>query len=205
MKVAYDISILGQGYINPKARTGIYRVVESLFLELIKKPELDLIATSFNDYGDFWDSTSATLYWRKHFSQDQYEKKFRVSYHSKLNWQSIYQFAVRLQRFLIHTSFKKYHFLYKPSLALQIPFKLLANLDIKNNFDYKQFHIYHSPFCPLPSELLNKVSRIITIYDLIPILIPQTSTNNIHNKFIKILKTINYNQDFVICILLVDV
>ena len=35
MKIAYDISVLGQGYVNPKARTGIYRVIESLFLELI--------------------------------------------------------------------------------------------------------------------------------------------------------------------------
>ena len=37
MKIAYDTTILGQGYINPKAKTGIFRVVESLFSELVKE------------------------------------------------------------------------------------------------------------------------------------------------------------------------
>ena len=40
MKIIYDISTLGEGYVNPKAKTGVYRVVEALFLELIKSSEL---------------------------------------------------------------------------------------------------------------------------------------------------------------------
>ena len=62
IEVAYDISTLGQGYINPKAKTGVYRVVESLFLELVKSSEIEITAVPFNQISTIWENISASLY-----------------------------------------------------------------------------------------------------------------------------------------------
>src|SRR5664279_306201 len=56
MKVLYDIAVLGLGHRQERARTGIFRVVENVALELAKNPDLSLrfcatgVPAKCNDY-----------------------------------------------------------------------------------------------------------------------------------------------------------
>ena len=144
LKVAYDISTLGQGYINPKAKTGVYRVVESLFFELLKSSEIETTAIPFNQISTIWENTSSSLYIKNQNLENQI--LFDPCFTSRFNLTPIYQTAIKLQRQLIQFSLKKYPILYKPSLSIQVPFKLISKLDIKPTFNPQKFNIYHSPF-----------------------------------------------------------
>jgi glycosyltransferase involved in cell wall biosynthesis len=198
LKVAYDISTLGQAYINPKAKTGVYRVVESLFLELIKPSEIETTAIPLNQISTIWENTSSSLY----IKNQSLEKKilFDSCFTSRLNLTLIYQTAVKLQRQLIQFSLNKYPILYKPSLSIQVPFKLFSKLDIKSTFNPQKFNIYHSPFYPIPDRTITQnLQRVLTIHDLLPILTPHNFTSNICSKFKTIINSIDHHQDWIIC------
>jgi len=46
LKIAFDISVLGMGYLDKKARTGVYRVTDYILKELINSSELTLYLCS---------------------------------------------------------------------------------------------------------------------------------------------------------------
>jgi glycosyltransferase involved in cell wall biosynthesis len=199
LKVAYDISTLGQGYINPKAKTGVYRVVESLFFELLKSSEIETTAIPFNQISTIWENTSSSLYIKNQNLENQI--LFDPCFISRFNLIPIYQTAVKLQRQLIQFSLKKYPILYKPSLSIQVPFKLISKLDIKPTFKPQNFNIYHSPFYPIPDRTATQnLHRVLTIYDLLPILTPQNFTKNICSKYKSIINSIDRHQDWITCI-----
>lgn len=199
LKIAYDISTLGQGFTNSKAKTGIYRVVESLFFELLKSSEIETTAIPFNQISTIWENISSSLY----LQNQSLEKKilFDPCFTSRLNLIPIYQTAVKLQRQLIQFSLKEYPILYKPSLSIQVPFKLISKLDIKPTFNPQKFNIYHSPFYPIPKRTITQnLHRVLTIYDLLPILTPHNFTHNIRSKFKTIIDSIDRHQDWITCI-----
>ena len=199
LKVAYDISTLGQGYINPKAKTGVYRVVESLFFELLKSSEIETTAIPFNQISTIWENTSSSLYIKNQNLENQI--LFDPCFISRFNLTPIYQTAIKLQRQLIQFSLKKYPILYKPSLSIQVPFKLISKLDIKPTFNPQKFNIYHSPFYPIPDRTTTQnLHRVLTIYDLLPILTPQNFTKNICSKYKSIINSIDRHQDWITCI-----
>ena len=199
LKVAYDISTLGQGFINSKAKTGVYRVVESLFFELLKSSEIEITAIPFNQISSIWENISASLYLQ---DQNLGEKiLFDSCFTSRLNLTAIYQAVIKLQRQLIQFSLTKHPILYKPSLLIQVPFKLISKLDIKSTFNPQKFNIYHSPFYPIPYRTITQnLHRVLTIYDLLPILTPHNFTQNICSKFKTIINSIECHQDWITCI-----
>jgi glycosyltransferase involved in cell wall biosynthesis len=199
LKVAYDISTLGQGFINPKAKTGVYRVVESLLFQLVKSSEIETTAIPFNQTSTIWENTSSSLYIKNQSLEKQIF--FDSCFCSRLNLTPIYQTAVKLQRQLIHFSLKKYPIFYKPSLSIQVPFKLISKLDIKSTFSPPKFNIYHSPFYPIPDRTITQnLQRVLTIYDLLPILTPHNFTQNSRSKFKSIINSIDRHQDWITCI-----
>ena len=199
LKVAYDISTLGQGFINPKAKTGVYRVVESLLFQLVKSSEIETTAIPFNQISTIWENTSSSLYIKNQSLEKQIF--FDSCFCSRLNLTPIYQTAVKLQRQLIHFSLKKYPIFYKPSLSIQVPFKLISKLDIKSTFSPPKFNIYHSPFYPIPDRTITQnLQRVLTIYDLLPILTPHNFTQNSRSKFKSIINSIDRHQDWITCI-----
>ncbi len=198
MKVAYDISILGAGHLNPKARTGIFRVVESLFLEIAAQSNVELRAIALNQKSTIWDEISASLYLEN--CKPELKKYFDSSYHSKLNLNNIYLSAVNLHRSLIQFSVQNHLLLYKATQAIKIPFIFLAKFEVEFRKTLQEPEVYHSPFLPLPSqELIGKIPRIITIHDLIPVLFSKVMTAKICRQFTKTMNSININKDWVIC------
>ncbi|PSB35123.1 glycosyltransferase family 4 protein [Chlorogloea sp. CCALA 695] len=199
MKVAYDISILGAGYLNPKARTGVFRVVEALFLAIAAQSNVDLMAIALNQTSTLWDEISANLYLESFNSEP---KKYLDScYGSKLNLDNIYLSAVNLHRSLIQFSVQNHPLIYKSAQGFKILLELAAkiNVDVKN-ID-KKYDLYHSSYYPLPSSnILGSTPRVLTIYDLIPILFPKVVTPKVNRQFIKTLESIDFNKDWIICI-----
>ena len=199
MKVAYDISILGAGYLNLKARTGIFRVVESLFLEIAAQSNVELMAIALNQKSTIWDEISANLYLVNF--HPELKKCFGSCYQSKLNLDNSYLETIKLHRLLIQFSVQKHPLLYKTAQAIKIPFNFLAQFDVAFKKLSQQQELYHSPFLALPpQELIGKVPRIITSYDLIPVLFSEVMTARICQQFEQTIKSIDIKKDWVICI-----
>lgn len=198
MKVAYDISILGLGYINPKARTGVFRVVEALLLEIVAKMNVDIVAIALNQKSSIWDELNAFLYLEQ--GDPKLRECFDSCYNSKLNLNNFYLAITLLQRSLLQLSVQHHPLLYKFAQAIKIPFNLVAKYDASLKIIQKT-DLYHSYYFPLPpTEVLGKIPRILTIYDLIPILFTNLVPKRVHYQFIETLNSIDFNKDWVICI-----
>ncbi|OKH25539.1 glycosyl transferase family 1 [Hydrococcus rivularis NIES-593] len=198
MKIAYDISILGQGYINPKARTGIFRVVESLLLELIKRDDINLQAIALSQKGSMWENISAEIYSTNVNSKLNYY--FHSCYRSRFYLSSLYTKAVQLQRLLIQSSVDRQILIYKFAHALKILFDWLEKLDITLDFKSKKYQLYHSSYFSLPPHnILGNIPRILTIHDLIPVKFPKLVTQKVYYQFLKTLNSIDKNNDWIIC------
>jgi glycosyltransferase involved in cell wall biosynthesis len=199
MKIAYDISILGLGYINPKARTGIFRLVETLFLEIIGQLNIEVIAIALNQKNSIWDELNTCLYLDNvHPELKQY---FSSCYYSKLDLDNLYLSVAQFQRYLLQLSVKHHPLLYKFAQAIKIPLNLVANYDSNLKPITQELDLYHSHYFPLPTrEILGNIPRLLTVSDLIPILFPKLVPTKIYGQFLKTINSIDINKDWVICI-----
>lgn len=197
-RVAYDASVLGAGYLNPKARTGIFRMVEALFLELVALPDLELKAIAFDQESTFWDEIGTALYFEN--LHPDLTKNFQSVYRSRLNLRGLYTQAVQWQRSLIKASELDRALLYKFARAMQILFEKSARIDVQNQFDSASFDLYHSLYFPLPSqEITGNLPRILTVHDLIPILFPQFVIPKVYQRCVRTLNSIDRDRDWIIC------
>lgn len=197
MRVAFDVTMLGSGFINPKARTGIFRVVESLFNAIQTQQSIELVAASLNLKSQIWDSISTRLYF------DQCPHEFSIlfeSHSSQLHLDFVYELAIKTQKNLIQRYIHNNSLLYKGSLAIRIPFDWMAKIDASLQKPSQSFDVYHSPHHPLPSQdILGKIPRILTIHDLIPKIYPEWMTKGKICLFDAILKSIDIDKDWIIC------
>ncbi|MDJ0703949.1 MAG: glycosyltransferase family 1 protein [Leptolyngbyaceae cyanobacterium MO_188.B28] len=199
MKVAYDISILGAGYANPKARTGVFRVVESLLSHLIYSQSLEVAPIALNAQSSGWDEISAQLYLETY--QPQLQNLLHESYANRVFSQRFYRGIVQFQRTLIHTTIQTQPILYKLAQALRIPFDSLSKLFESLQFTPQSYDVYHCPYNSLmPQEYLGKLPRILTIYDLIPVRFSEFMTPKKCRDFHRILESIDRDRDWIICI-----
>lgn len=198
IKIAYDITVLGQGYINAKAKTGVYRVVDSLLKQMLDRKDIEIDLVAYNSLNNIWDSVSTELFISNEAARIR--KQYQSCHQSKLNLLNLYKVAVKSQKQFIKLSSQYLPVIYKPALALQIPFKLLGKFDIDFHFN-SQANIYHSLFYALPSkDEINRISRILTIYDLIPVLDSKSFTTRICQKYDKMIQSVDINQDWITCI-----
>ena len=49
MNIAYDISLIGLGFRSAKCRTGIYRVVENIFRQLMEMEQINVLPLSLRE------------------------------------------------------------------------------------------------------------------------------------------------------------
>lgn len=212
MKIIYDISVLGRGYLDNRSRTGVFRVIESVFSELRKYEDLAFIPTSLNSQSNFWDNFSARLYLEEHYSQDL--KAYLDVYPCDFPFQET---RLSIQKYLIRDA-KKNRRLTARAMRFGLAkacnfFDFAVNLDIKNarrktreavleSFNCISEVVYHSPFLPLPDsgDLPSKIPRVITIYDLIPVKFPDFFTVDQVSLINQVLGSINLEKDWVVCI-----
>jgi glycosyltransferase involved in cell wall biosynthesis len=161
MKVCYDISVLGRAAGNNSARTGIFRVVENLAIELAKHSEINLHFTALRGLRDCLN------YIEKHpdlnYTQLAYKKfpfllddlRYRIS--NRIQYCDFpVKDALKASRELLNGTKKILSFFSQGKENIKCPID----------------GIFHSPYFPIPKRLKSEY-RFITVYDLIPILSPQ--------------------------------
>lgn len=173
MNLIFDISVLAWSIRSNKAKTGIFRVIENLFFQFLKDPEINLYLTSI--HGNIED---LKVYLKKENIQISNDHLLIPKKPTKLK-DKVFQIYLwtygiidkkgypRLSKFLIifHNLFVKFplSFIGLRNYFYPIPEKYLS----------KTF-TFHSTFLPIPKYIQNsKIHKVITIYDLISILHPE--------------------------------
>ena len=189
-KVLYDISILGLGYYDNLYRSGIYRVIETLAVELLKIDDCDL---SFCAYAGITTMIKANKYFCDNsilkdgswYVPRSEKARITLNLLSKLYPKPGEEKGPRL--WLLQLC----RFLAKRSGVLHP----MRDMELLRNAD-----IFHSTFWPLPEVVHTslRMKRFMTIYDLIPILYPKyVNTGSDH--ILKVVRSISPN-DFVLSI-----
>jgi len=166
MKILYDISVLGIGHYHPRARTGIFRVVENLASGLAASEEVNLNFCAslslenvnqtidyLQDNPKFNDTLFILPGWQKNVHKritkliSNLNRKNEIGIHLKVIRRVLYSTINTVER----------------------------NTKIVNNNQLADTELFHSPFYPIPEylKLAKKAKKVLTIYDLIPVLYPQ--------------------------------
>lgn len=148
VKLLYDMSVLGWAHYEPRARTGIYRVIENIALGLLASGKCDLVgyASQGNDAGslEYLGAHSKLSACRERYLPGMGTCKHLRFMHDGIRGQ--------MQKFY-----------YK--LALDLPEEVITA---------PRVDLCHSTFYPPPEILCCKkrLPMVQTVYDLIPILFP---------------------------------
>lgn len=195
IQVAYDISILGQGYTNSKARTGIYRAVESLLLEIIQKNQIDFNVLCLNKDSSYWDYLTTEIYIE---NLNQVISTI-TPYPSNFFLQKPYKSLVERYCYTLKTRMTLNPLNYKLIQAIKLNIQLLDRAILKPDISHINLDLYHSTYFPLP-RLSNNLKKVITIYDLIPQIFPDFVTSQVKRRGRRIIDSININKDWITCI-----
>jgi len=190
MKVLYEISNLGI-CTKPEMRTGIFRATQTIVDKIAEMQDIDFRLTSCTTFSN---AVLTKLYLQE--EQTELVKYFADSWiYPVVNLKSYNNLLLA-----IHNN--KYQDLFnKLKRKLQtILFKTLS-LSTKELSIEEEFQIYHSFFFDFPPlSRINTKHRVITIYDMIPLLFPEVFTPDISLLFQKIIDSIDIYRDWVICI-----
>ncbi|BBC22809.1 glycosyltransferase family 4 protein [Pseudanabaena sp. ABRG5-3] len=201
IKVAYDITFLGKFFSYSDNKVGVYRLTEELLLELLKDQNIDISLTSLCTDTPAFSSVNCQLYYNQ-FPQKDF-CKFINSFKSRfyLNW--FYKLCLSTYYSKNFQSLPRYSW---QSVLVRGFFKLLkltslTDYDNQQIFDSKKYDLIHSTYYKLPPKnLTGNTPRLITIYDLIPIKKPEFVTPPLTLYTQEILKSINPETDWVVCI-----
>lgn len=191
MKILYDISILGMGHFSP-AQTGIFRVVENIAYGLADSEECQLSFCSSHSLANLsqvigYLEASPTFenipLSHPHLPKNLFQNISEVV--RKINGQSEVRFTQKVLRRGLYYS-------------LRLLGKTIKPLNLK---ELSAVDLFHSPFLPFPDYIKTegKTKRIITIYDMIPILFPQFFAHGEDALIKKVVHNIE-SDDWTICI-----
>ncbi|MGE8720176.1 glycosyltransferase family 4 protein [Leptospira terpstrae] len=190
MNLIFDISVLAWSIRSNKAKTGIFRVIENLFFQFLKDPEINLYITSI--HGNVAD---LNVYLKKENIQIPNDHLLIPQKPTKLK-DKVFQIYLwtygiidkkeypRLSKFLLifHNLFVKFplSFIGLRDYFYPIPEKYLS-----------ESFTFHSTFLPIPKYIQNsKIHKVITIYDLISLLHPEFFFGNQDKVVWKIIRDI---------------
>lgn len=165
LEVLLDISVLGIGQYRPNSRTGVYRTVDCLLRHLLLSPSCRLSLTA--------TESLAVL-------------AMAQQYHTKNIQQHISPFVIPeapipktllrgLQALLANgTGLAIYGALFLNLAGRKLPFNLAA----PSKHQIKAYDIVHATYFSLPHQWrgASPPCRFQTVYDLIPLLMPQLTT-----------------------------
>lgn len=203
IRVAYDISALASHFNRFDSKHGVSRVSEELLWELSKRDELELTAVGLCGEDLLFDSVRSQLY------VDSLEGRvrcdFRASFKSRLGLGRLYQhvFASCMAEELGMSARRPLGSFFGRGMR-GLLYRASHNFGIDRlepAFDHEGFDVFHSTFPRLPPEELTAgVPRVLTIYDLIPVLAPQFVRPDFTVAFQGVLDSVNIERDWITCI-----
>ncbi len=184
MKIIYDISVLGMGHVDSRARSGIFRVVENVLLGLAASPECEvsLCATRVPLYALRYLDAEPRL-------ADLPLVQGRLDAHREIHAMTKAgkdrALADRVISGLVQKAYWRVH-----------PFFSPLQPGVLDRHD-----IYHSPFHSIPKQVrrAKRVKKFLTVYDLIPVKFPHLFTKDILTTFRRALADIGPDT-WVLCI-----
>lgn len=203
LKVAYDISFLARHYRRHNFQVaGIFRVIESLMLELNRRTsDVDLKITSVCHERIIESLIGYILYSEDHpnirgldlhesFSSksgllEQYSQFYNLL-NPSLSQQSSYwrKYVLRGLQKTVLKGMSKFH-----------------QIDTRPLLSQEKLDIFHSTYLRMPNkELTCGLQRVITIYDLIPIVRTDFVIKELEVFFRNIISSIDIHLDWAICI-----
>lgn len=204
LRVAYDISMLTRYYYRPNfEKFGIFRVAEEVLRQLLPRQDLDLTVLRLCEDLKRADPLYEALRYDYYLedNQDWLTCQAAQVFESHLGLSKLYRSVYRT---CFEPAFQQSGGKSPAALLIRILRKLLFSIhrfDIYQDFPAANFDLFHSTYLPLPArQLTQQIPRVITIYDLIPVLAPQFVTPEIHQSSIAILNSIDLQRDWAICI-----
>lgn len=202
IKVIYDISVLGQGHLHKRARTGIFRVVESIAENLAISKECDLLFC-VSQYLHLLDASLDYLETNPKLSEITllHSSFTRIFYKGLMETFKMLELQIQANEAGNAVAEKAVLEHLKNNLenALKIAGGYTIPVDAHN---LEAADIFHSPYDEIPAaaQQAHKVQKFLTIYDLIPVLYPQfLLSEQITLLYKKTLASIS-QKDWVICI-----
>ncbi len=166
MRVLYDVSVLGIGHTNPRAKTGIFRVVENLANGLADEDKVNLnfcahvsleVTNASVDYLHSHPTLSDIVFLTPGWQKDIVRKITKLIDDTNQNKEISFGMKV-VRKTLFHTS-----------SLLSSSTKYFVSAERLNDID-----VFHSPFHSIPEYIhsCKQIKKILTVYDLIPVLYP---------------------------------
>ena len=209
MKVIYDISVLGLGHYIPCNRAGIFRSVESVAYGLADSQECDLAFCAIKSFEKFQTLVACLDYLEANarlkevplphcssIKKIPYKKLHGVN--SEINDTTLQLKRLLLKgiRKYLDCTAKAFEF-YNRVMVKDYSYPIYPN-------SLAETDIFHSTNFPIPEQVkeAKHVKKILTIYDLIPILHPHffEFDKNKGHFLEEVLKKLNKENEYVICI-----
>ena len=208
IKVAYDISLLARDFGTPDSICGIARVYQELLFALSKRRDISLTATSICEFDNGNEdpinhSVRAHQYIEAH--RHRVRGTFAPSFKSRLGLTKLYLNGLGLlddEREAPHTLSYTHSLVKRRLHGLLYRLRFTYGLDsLDPIFDSRKHDVFHSPFLPLPPKTVTKnLPRIITVYDLIPLIVPEFVMPRTVEFVKRLIGTIDRERDWVTCI-----
>jgi glycosyltransferase involved in cell wall biosynthesis len=173
MKVLYDTEVLALSVVDERSRTGIFRVIKNVAAGLIASKECELYYSAahlLEKEAYVYMQSDKLLRQRPIIYPTKLQKRVKL-WHDKtlaMEKQIGRNQQIIKNKLLLDTLRITRRVLYKTRTNYLLPEKM--DLKVLNRMD-----IFHSPYYPIPSNITNqkKIKRLLTVYDLIPVLHPQ--------------------------------
>jgi len=196
LRVAYDITFLAEYAYRSGEEVGITRAVKSMIQELCRRKDVELTLMGLCGNDAAFHSHIAGRYYRG--QQEGQCGAFAHTFGSRCGLASLYEW---LYDVYLSKDFQSLPKIRPRSLFVRGALKALRTWDAYPAFDDRQFDVFHSTAVGLPPPHITKeVSRLLTIYDLIPLLAPQFVTPGQTEAMRSIIESIDINRDWVVCI-----
>ena len=177
MKIVVDVSVIGLAQLFETARTGIYRVISSLSKELLGRDELAIYFSSLSSI-------------QVNRLTEGYFEELKLGHRS---------FPKNVVEKILMSLGNGDNEVARESIVHKI-YSRLNRISLINRLG-READIFHSMYAMLPS--LNsdkKTQKILTIYDLIPLLYPEFFEEGFVDEFKPIVESFSPTQDFVFTI-----
>ncbi len=199
MQIAYDISFLVHNYLYGNRRSGVYRVIYSVLQSLRKRGDLNIGLVCTCHHNPLY----ASILFDKHLS-----RQMNLSGADYIDTVKSRVVNVDLFHKFYDTRSEKLLQLYSPLTLRTLPLRAslraieyLQKMVLYQTFASQDVQVFHSPFWRLPPQkITGPIPRVLTIYDLIPVLAPQYVTEVLTQFMKNVIEGIDIDHDYVICI-----
>jgi len=188
IRVLYDVSVLAYGLATANQAGGIARVVREMIEQAARRPELDLHLCC-HESRFLQGEIAAYLHRGRHPLRDKLERVWRSPLPWPHAWQDAVHRAVRTESYSIAGRIRR-------RLHREAASRMARRRSVAGCVD-----VYQSFWGLLPEpSSVNARARILTVYDLIPILEPHACSKPFADDFLRKIRSVDVHRDWAVCI-----